>query len=191
MEKFSKLKNKVETTERKEKILYEDDHNKIIEFENWSIVNNKDAVICIPFLIEENQIVLRYEYIPTYKYRDNKDYFLTVISGTIEQGESIEEALRRELEEEAGIVLKEGFELDGLEPLYISKGSSNKYFPFLVPLNERDYNEVVAVGDGSMEEKKSKSVKVDAKYLGSLKPSDLITDYMLLKLKEYLNSEIR
>jgi len=33
----------------------------------------------------------------------------------------------------------------------------------------------------------SRSVKVDVKYIDSLDTADLITDYMLLKLKEYLN----
>ena len=74
-----------------------------------------------------------------------------------------------------------------LEPLFINKASANKYYPYVIALNERDYHEVVAKGDGSKEEEMSKSVKVDVKYLGSLRPSDLITDYMLLKLKEYLN----
>jgi hypothetical protein len=53
-------------------------------------------------------------------------------------------------------------------------------------LNERDYHEVVAKGDGSKEEEMSKSVKVDVKYINSLNPSDLITYYMLMKMKEYL-----
>jgi hypothetical protein len=53
-------------------------------------------------------------------------------------------------------------------------------------LTERDYEEVVAKGDGSKIEEMSKSVKVDVRYLNSLNPSDLITDYMLMKFKEYL-----
>ena len=47
----------------------------------------------------------------------------------------------------------------------------------------------MAKGDGSNAEKMSKSVKVDVKYIKSLNPSDLITDYMLLKLKEYINQK--
>ena len=54
-------------------------------------------------------------------------------------------------------------------------------------MNERDYHEVVAKGDGSKEEEMSKAVKVDVKYISSLNTSDLISDYMLLKLKEYMN----
>ena len=77
-----------------------------------------------------------------------------------------------------------------MKPLFVSKGSTNKYYPYIIPLNEKDYHEVVAKGDGSKEEAMSKSVKVDAKYINSVNSSDLITDYMLMKLKEYLNLSV-
>jgi 8-oxo-dGTP pyrophosphatase MutT (NUDIX family) len=187
MEKFSKLKPKSEFTDDKEEVLYQDNHFQVVQFEDWSILKERDCVVCIPYLIETNQIILRYEYVPTFKYVDGRDYHLTLVCGGIEQGETPDKALIRELEEEAGIVLREDFQLEQMRPLFINKASANKYYPYLLPLNERDYHEVVAKGDGSKEEEMSKSVKVDIKYLGSLNSSDLITDYMLLKLKEYLN----
>ena len=92
------------------------------------------------------------------------------------------------LEEEAGIVLREDFQIEEeYKPLYFSKGHTNKYHPFILPLNERDYHEVIPKGDGSEEERISKSVKVDIKFINSVNSSDLITDYMLMKLREYLN----
>lgn len=185
MDKFSKIKRK--TSVPKEEIKYQDEKLKIIKFEGWSIVNDRDCVVCIPYLIESSQIILRYEYIPTYKYKDGQEYHLTVVAGGIEEGETPDKAVVRELEEEAGIVLREDYNLEALKPLYISKGTVNKFFPYILPLNERDYHEVIAKGDGSEVEKMSKSVKVDAKWLDSLNPSDLITEYMILKLKEYLN----
>ena len=187
MEKFSKIKPKNEFDDNKDKVLYKDNHFEIVQFEDWSILKERDAVVCIPYLIETNQIILRYEYVPTFKYVDGRDYHLTLVCGGIEQGETPDKALIRELEEEAGIVLREDFQLEQMRPLFVNKASANKYYPYILPLNERDYHEVVAKGDGSKEEEMSKSVKVDIKYLGSLNSSDLITDYMLLKLKEYLN----
>ena len=59
--------------------------------------------------------------------------------------------------------------------------------PFIISLTERDYHEVIAKGDGSKEEQISKSVKVDAKYINSINTSDLITDWMILKLKQEMN----
>ncbi len=187
MEKFSKLKPKNEFEESEDKVLYDGgDRCKVIDYEDWSIVKSKDAVVCIPYFIESNQLILRYEYIPTFKYVDGQEFHVTLVCGGIETGETPDKAILRELEEEAGIVLREDYQLEPLKPFFVSKASTNKYYPYLIPLNEKDYHEVVAKGDGSKEESISKSVKVDAKYIDSLNASDLITDYMLMKLKEYL-----
>jgi len=188
MEKFSRMKPKNEfEDESKEKVLYSDDAIKVIEYDNWSIIKEKDLVVCIPYLIEKNEFILRYEYIPTYFLTDGQEYHATVVGGQVETGEAIETAMLRELEEEAGIVLREDFKLEDMKPLFMNKGTANKYYPYIISLTERDYHEVMAKGDGSKEEKMSKSVKVDVKYINSLNPSDLITDYMLMKMKEYLN----
>ena len=187
MEKFTKLKPKSDDSDKKEDVLFSNDHVKIINYEDWHIIKESDFVVCIPYLVESNQIIIRHEYIPTFKMIDGQEYHLTVLSGTIESGETPERALLRELEEEAGLVLDANYTIEFMKPLFVSKGHASKYHPCLLPLMEKDYQEVVAKGDGSTAEKKSKSAKLDAKYLNSINASDLITEYMLIQIKNYLN----
>lgn len=187
MEKFSKIKPSDKFKKVEDDILFDNDYVKVINYEDWSIIKEKDLIVCIPYFIESNEFLIRYEYIPTFKYVEGQEYHITVLSGGIEDGEEVKMALLRELEEEAGIVLDKDYDIEDMKPLFINKGHTNKYFPFILPLSEKDFKEVAATGDGSEAESLSKSVKVNAKYIDSLQVSDLITDYMLLKLKEYLN----
>jgi 8-oxo-dGTP pyrophosphatase MutT (NUDIX family) len=160
---------------------------KVINYEDWTVIKESDFVVCIPYLIDSNQIILRHEYIPTFKMVDGQEFHITILSGGIEQGETPERAILRELEEEAGIVVEPDYKVEFMKPLFVSKGNASKYYPCIIQLTERQYHEVIAKGDGSVAEKKSQSVKVDAKYLNSINASDVITEYMILKLKEYLN----
>lgn len=187
MDKFSKMKPKSDYAVAKDEVLFSKGKMKVIEYEDWTLIKNNDSIICIPILIETNEIVLRYEYIPTFKYVDGQEYHVTLVAGGIESGEDPINALFRELEEEAGIVVRDGYEPEALKPLYMTKGSVNKVYPYILPLNERDYHEVVAKGDGSKAESLSKSVKVDIRHIDSVNASDMMTEFMLLKAKEYLN----
>lgn len=188
MEQFSKMKPKSEFVGGdKNNVLFSNKYVKVIDYDGWTIVTESDFVVCIPYLIDSNQIILRHEYIPTFKFVDGQEHHITILSGAIEKGETPEKAITRELEEEAGIVLSPEYKIEFLKPLFISKGNANKYYPCIIQLTEGQYHEVIPSGDGSKAEKKSQSVKVDAKYVNSINSSDLITEYMVLKLKEYLN----
>jgi len=189
MEKFTKLKPKSEFKEDKEDILFSNKYMKVINYEDWTVIKESDFVVCIPYLIDSNQMILRHEYIPTFKMVDGQEFHITVLSGGIEKGETPERAILRELEEEAGIVVDPDFKVEFMKPLFISKGNASKYYPCIIQLTERQYHEVIAKGDGSEAEKKSQSVKVDVKYLNSVNASDVITEYMILKLKDYLNMQ--
>jgi 8-oxo-dGTP pyrophosphatase MutT (NUDIX family) len=186
MDKFSKLRSKNSYTP-KEDVLFKKGALKVINYEDWTLISHSDVVVCIPVLIESNQIVLRYEYIPTFKYVDGQEYHVTLVAGKIEKNEEPKSAILRELEEEAGIVIREDYKIEDMKPLYTNKGSVNKVYPFILPLTERDYHEISAKGDGSKAESLSKAVKIDIKHIDQINTSDIITEYMLLKVKEYLN----
>lgn len=187
MEKFSKLKDKNEIKPDKDEVLFDGGHLSVISYEDWTIVKESDFVVCIIYLIEENQFILRNEYIPTFKYVDGQDYHITVLSGTMKEGETPEKTLLREIEEEAGIVIRPDFKIEFMKPLFISKAHASKYHPAIITLTERDFHEVIPKGDGSKAEKMSQTIKLDKKYINSVNASDLITEYMLEKFKNYLN----
>lgn len=185
MEKFTKLRPTSEYG--KKEPLFSNDFIDIVEYDGWTIIQESDFVVCVIYLIELNQLIFRHEYIPTFKYVDGQDYHITVLSGAIEKGESKEVALLREIEEEAGIIVDPDFKIEFMKPLFISKSHASKYHPAILTLSEKDYDEVMAKGDGSKAEKLSKSIKIDAKYINSLMTSDLITEFMIIKIKDHLN----
>jgi len=187
MEKFTKMKPLTDFSPKKKDIAWKNDHITVIDYEGWSFTEESDMVVCIIHLIEQNQFILRHEYIPTFKYVEGQEHHLTVLSGGIKKGESPERALLREIEEEAGIVIDPDFVIEIDKPLFVSKGCIDQYYPCIITLTEKDYHEVVAKTDGSKAEKKSQTVKLNMKYINSVNSSDVITEYMMLKFKEYSN----
>jgi len=190
MKPFSKIKPKLVdefSSKNHKRVKYSNDFMKVIEYEDWSLIEQKDAVFCIPYLIEKNQFIIRKEYIPTFKYRDGNEYHLALVGGGIEEGESPETALLRELQEEAGLVLSDTYKLNFEPPFFFNKGQVNKVYFSIMNLTSRDYDEIPIRGDGSRTESLSHTVGVDLKYLNNLIPSDIITDWGLMKFRSYLN----
>ncbi len=189
MQVFSKMKPKPDFTPNEEDVKFENDYITIVEYEGWSIVDTADMVVCIVYLIEQNRFILRHEYIPTFKYVEGQEYHMTVLSGTMEKGEDPKQTLLREIEEEAGIVVSPEVEIEFMKPLFLSKGNTAKYHPAIVTLTESDYHEVTPKGDGSEVEDKSKTAKLELRYLSAINSSDLITDYLVEKFKLFVNFE--
>ena len=187
MQQFSKLKPQTDFTPKQDDVLFDGGHLSVINYEDWSVIKEPDFVVCIINLIEENQFILRHEYIPTFKMVDGQEYHMTVLSGTMKEGETPEKTLLREIEEEAGIVIRPDFKIEFMKPLFISKGHSSKYHPALITLTERDYHEILPPTDGTRVEKLSRTVKIDTKFVKSINSSDLITEYMINQFQNYLN----
>jgi len=167
------VKNKEEDS--KSKLMY-DGYLKVKSSEGWEFVDESDCVIIIPHLKDYEDFLLRQEYIPPYKTRDNKSQFLTVVSGTIDPGEEPLQTVVRELEEETGMRLVSSYSsFEHFGTFFMSKGNSAKYHIYYLPLYYGEYTMEKALGDGSESEAKSSTIKVNHSYLDSLNPSDTIT----------------
>lgn len=184
MEKFSKM-SKQKIGIDKEDYVYDGDYIKVKERDGWQYVTERDCVIAIPHLLDFEEIMIRKEWIPPFQDRHpNQEFFLTMISGTMEDGETPVDTLIRELQEEAGILLNTTYmKYERWGELFTNKGNSSKCHIFYLPLNINDFQKVRAVGDGSKSEDISKTTRVNVKYIDSLKPSDLLTAFCLEKMK--------
>lgn len=191
--KFSKLDKLPKENKSESSIVY-DGYIKVVQYKDYEFTKESDMVIILPYLRDEGYVLLRHEPIPTYQYyyRNLDDYknithFLTCISGTIEKGEKIENTVRRELYEEAGIVLSSMYQINFDKHLFVSKGNSTKYHICLLELRYNDFKLTKAPGDGTESEKQSKTVKISLGDLDNLRTHDLITDYLITKFKLQYN----
>jgi len=190
MEKFTKVKKTQEKQAQKEddSIVY-DGYIKVIKQDDWEFTDERDCVVCLIFVKDEGYVLMRSEPVPPwiYKYRNNvqklSGYFLTLVSGTIEDGEIPQATLRRELYEEAGIVLNEFKQLDIEGPYFQTKGTAAQYYTCLLELNYNDYKLVTAPGDGSKTEKLSRTMKISIADLDEIRTNDMISQYLIQKLK--------
>lgn len=191
MQKFTTVLKNTKPEEKPEP-LYQGTSIEVQKYKNWEITKEKNMIIVLPFFIDEGYILLRSEYIPTYQWSYREQYkniqnFITVISGGVEEKETPIQAIKRELYEEAGIVLSSFHEIEIDKPLHVSKGSFTQYYPCLMELKFNDLKQVKGIGDGSVEEMLSKTIRVSIGDLDQIRCSDLITEYMLLKLKKEYN----
>jgi 8-oxo-dGTP pyrophosphatase MutT (NUDIX family) len=190
MDKFTNI-IKNQKPEEKPIIKY-DGYVKVYSYKDWEILGENDMIIVLPYLVDEGYILLRNEFIPTYQwsYKDiykNSTNFLTILSGTMEDGETPDKTIRRELYEEAGIVLSNMVDLEIEKPLHVSKGSFTKYHTCILELRYNDFKLTKPVGDGSKSESLSKTIKVSLGDIDDLIYHDTITELMILKFKQKYN----
>lgn len=128
---------------------------------DYEVIHEPDVVFVLPIIMKKGEVVIREEVCPPYMVKDenNFPFWYTVISGKIEEGESTQEAMLRELKEEAGIVIDPEEDLAFVwEHLDVPVCKSTDMRASLYILGIEDYYQVTPAGDGTLYESQSRSV---------------------------------
>lgn len=179
MELLSNKMNKVKSS-----VIHDAGYLQLIDIQGYKAVKENDMVVCIPYLVESNTVLLRYENVPPFELVIPQiDKYVTVMS-TVVEGDVLE-ALKKGLEKEFSIVLKDSKKPEILQPIFINKGNTAQYHICILPLMSYDY-EMVREDDAKVMEMKDDNVAVNINEINNLIIYDLISRYTLdLFKKEY------
>jgi hypothetical protein len=173
MELMSKIFNKV-----KEKIIYSAGYLDLIDIDGYKAVRENDMVVCIPYLVESNQILLRYENVPTFELiKPEVSKYINVMSKVI--GTTPVEALREGLAKEFGIVLKDDVSPEILTPIFINKGNTARYHICILPLMSYQYEQTRPEDNATLLEMRDNNAILNITELNNIIVYDLITRYCL------------
>jgi len=193
MEKFTQIKDKPVVPE--DEVLFNGKYLDVIKYKDTEILKINDKVAIIPYFRDEATFLMRLEYLPSFqlKNRDKSNLknitnYLTVITGSIEDGDTPEQTIRKELHEEAGIVLNNlyGFEFEG--PFFADKYSTCQMWICLLELPVNSYRQVKPPTDGSKHEKLSRCIRVSLADIDQIVNNDLITKHLISLLKKRIES---
>jgi len=188
MDKFSKVQTHVDDTIEEE--LYNSNYLEVIKYKDNEVIKEKDTVAILPYFKYDGTLLMLSEYLPAYQYK-NKDTqalknvtnYLSVITGGVEENESVEKAIRRELYEEGGVILNNLFNIEYIGPFFKSKNHSSQVYMCILELNANDHKQTQPPGDGSKSEKLSKTIKISLGDIDNIKVNDLYTQNLIMMLK--------
>lgn len=193
MDKFTTVQKRPEEKQEND-ILFNGKYIDVLSYQDHEFISENDTIAILPYFKDEGFILMRHEYNLAYQYKlkDFENYrnttnFLSCITGTVEANESIIQAVRREFYEEAGIVLSEFYPLEIEKKFFKTKNSVSTYYPFLLEINNNEYKSTSIVGDGTKDEEFSRTIKIDVQDLDQIQTFDMITEYLLLRLKNEYN----
>lgn len=167
----------------KPKVLFESEHIKVLDIWGYKAIQENDMVVCLPYLVEKNTILLKYEDISSYEYIEPLyEKWVVTMSHIINTDEEPIDALKKGLLEEFGIELKDNITPEILQPIFITKGNTARYHICILPLMEHNYEQLEATEDKGI----SQLVGLSIKDINNVIIYDMITRYCLeLFKKEY------
>lgn len=168
----------------------------VVEQDGYEMMKERPSVHILPYYVEDNKTYygIRLEDCPAYRDKPKQfQRFYTIVSGGMEEGESIEDTARREANEEAGVkIIKSMTSLYSQEILPISKSSTKRAGGILMEV-EKDFE--YPVGDGTQAEKNSETLWLtyeDILNVVETKPHDLMLElfYRIIQSREGEKSQV-
>lgn len=147
----------------------------------YEAIFESDGVHILPVDVQTAELFVRLEACPPYQVRDlqNRDRFYTVVSGGVEENETPEQAVHREVLEELGINLETAeYELVKLTPERIPFAKNTVSRITLFALMLFDYTIQIPEGDGTMYESLSTFERIPLQQVDDLLITDQ-ADYLL------------
>lgn len=184
MDKFSKIKKNEEKREKNED-LFKNDKMSIINFDDDDIIISADKMVILPYFKDEGFFLLKYEKCPTFKFKykdkaefSNIDYYLTCIKEDYDDKQSPTQNVRRVLYEKTGIVLNNLYAIEVDKVLFKNDDNVGQYHICILKIAYNDYKQ-----SSVQTTEENRVVKVSLGDIDSIKVFDIVTDYVLLKLK--------
>lgn len=184
MEKFTKIKKNEPKREENEN-LFKNDNMSIIKFDEKDIIISDAQVVVLPFFKDDGFFLLKYEKCPAFKFKykdkseyNNQDYYLTSIRDVFNDDQTPTQNVRRILHEKTGVVLNHLFPIEVDKVLFKDEDNVGQYHICILTINYNDYKQ-----SSVQVTEENRVVKVSLGDIDSIKIYDLITDYLLLKLK--------
>lgn len=180
------LTNQDKTTDKKPKpkTLFESEYLKVVDIWGYKAIQENDMIICLPYLVEKNIILLKYEEIKSYEFIEQMyDKWIVTMSKIINTDEEPVNALKTGLMEEFGIELKDNITPEIQQPLFITKGNTARFYICILPLMEHNYEQLQP---SSENKEMSKIISLSLKDINNILIYDMVTKCSIdLFKKEY------
>lgn len=166
------------------KVTFDAGHLQVIDINGYQAIQENDMVVCIPYLVERNEILLRYENIPTFELVNPAiDKYITVMSTVIDKHESPEDALNRGLLNEYGLKLRD-FSPEIVAPIFLNKRNTSRYYICILPLMDHNYEQVEPTEVKKLE-MSNNNISINILNIKNLIIYDLISRYTLDLFKQH------
>lgn len=164
-------------------LLHKSDFFELVKFRDYEFIKGSPTIAVLPVLVADRKIILRKEFLPCWQYQEpHRQLFLTSVTGCVEEDETLDAAVLRELREETGVIVTGEYKVLRGRTMYIGKHSNMTVTPFILLLSQ--YSLETPTGDGSVFEAKSDHMVVNLNEIDNYQVDDMVTNYLIMLLAQ-------